>query len=87
MKGCLAGSWGAVPTSERVWIKDVIKDMLRILPGPESLNFYISVIIPALCKYLYSLKDAQGLFEAGVVRHTDTEVTAIKEEVFILTDP
>ena len=34
---CPAASWGAVPTSERVWIKDVIQGVLRILPGPELL--------------------------------------------------
>lgn len=85
MKGCPAGSGGAVPLSERVWVKNVIKGVLRILPDREFMNFYIR--IPALCRYLHSsFKDAWGLFEAGLVRHTDTEMIVMKEEVLLLTN-
>lgn len=50
------------------------------------MNFYIR--IPALCRYLHSsFKDAWGLFEAGLVRHTDTEMIVIKEKIFIFTNP
>lgn len=42
---------------------------------------------PPLGEATPRIKDAWDLFEAGEVRYTDTEMSVLREYVFILTDP